>query len=38
MGLVALISTKQGRTYTNRILLTFDREVLNEICNLRFGR
>lgn len=37
MGLVALISTKQGRTYTNRILLTFDREVLNEICHLRFG-
>ncbi len=37
VGLVALVSTKQGRTYTNRVLLTFDRSVLLEICNLRFS-
>ncbi len=38
VGLVALVSTKQGRTYTNRVLLTFDRHVLKEICDLRFSR
>ena len=38
VGLVALVATKQGRTYTNRVHLTFDRAVLNEICNLRFAR
>ena len=34
-GLVALVSTKVGRTYTNRVLLTFDRQVLDQICRLR---
>ena len=38
VGLVALVSTKQGRTYANRVLLTFDRQVLKEICDLRFSR
>ena len=36
-GLVALVSTKVGRTYSNRVLLTFDRKILREICELRFG-
>jgi cell division control protein 6 len=35
-GLVALVSTKQGRTYANRVLLTFDPATVNEICQLRF--
>ncbi len=36
VGLVALVSTKQGRTYTNRVLLAFDSAVVQEICGLRF--
>ncbi|MBN2561390.1 MAG: orc1/cdc6 family replication initiation protein [Phycisphaerae bacterium] len=36
VGLVALVSTKQGRTYTNRVLLTFDSAAVREICSLRF--
>ena len=37
VGLVALVSTKLGRTYTNRVLLTFDPVVASEIGELRFG-
>jgi archaeal cell division control protein 6 len=37
MGLVALASTKVKRTYTNRILLTFDRSIVQSLCQLRFG-
>ncbi|MFW6061169.1 MAG: Cdc6/Cdc18 family protein [Planctomycetota bacterium] len=37
MGLIALASTKVGRTYTNRILLTFDTAVVTSLCRLRFG-
>lgn len=35
-GLVALVSTKQDRTYANRVLLTFDPTVAREIAGLRF--
>lgn len=37
LGLVLLISTKINRTYTNRIQLTFDPEVLQTVWQLRFG-
>jgi len=37
MGLVALIATKVGMTYANRVMLTFDESVLEPICRLRFG-
>jgi len=37
VGLVALVSTKTGRAYTNRVLPTFDTNVVGEICRLRFG-
>jgi cell division control protein 6 len=36
-GLVALVATKVGRTYTNRVLLTFDQPIVEQICRLRFG-
>ena len=36
-GLVALVSAKVGRAYTNRVLLTFDQPVVEQICQLRFG-
>lgn len=36
VGLVALVSTKMGRTYTNRVLLNFDASVVEQICRLRF--
>jgi cell division control protein 6 len=36
IGLIALVCTKQGRTYANRVLLTFDPKVADEICTLRF--
>jgi hypothetical protein len=36
--LVALVSTKQGRTYTNRVILTFDGAVVRESAALRFER
>ena len=36
IGLILLISTKVGRTYTNRIQLTFDPSILNTIWSLRF--
>ena len=35
-GLVALVATKVGRTHANRVELTFDRNILTEICQLRF--
>jgi len=37
MGLVALIATKVDRTYANRVMLTFDQSVLEQIYKLRFG-
>lgn len=37
VGLVVLVSTKTGRAYTNRVLLTFDSKVVDQICKLRFG-
>ncbi|MCD6287484.1 MAG: AAA family ATPase [Candidatus Hydrogenedentes bacterium] len=36
LGLVLLISTKVGRTYTNIIHLTFHRDILDAIWELRF--
>ena len=38
MGLVALISTKVGRTFAHRVVLTFDKLILGPIYKLRFGR
>ena len=35
MGLVALIATKVGRTYANRVMLTFEKQVLETVCKLR---
>lgn len=37
VGLVALISTKVGRTYANRVALTFEEPILKPIYRLRFG-
>jgi len=37
LGLIVLVSTKLGRTYTNRIQLTFAPAVLEVICRARFG-
>jgi Cdc6-like AAA superfamily ATPase len=37
LGLVLLVSTKVNRTYTNRIQLTFDPEVLEAVWQLRFS-
>ena len=37
-GLVALVSTKVGRTYTNRIRLNFEQPVVEQICRLRFSQ
>ena len=38
VGLVALVSAKVGRAYTNRVLLAFDQPVVEQICRLRFGQ
>lgn len=35
MGLVALIATKVGRTYANRVMLTFEQQVLEMVCKLK---
>jgi len=35
-GLIALISAKVDKAYTNRVLLTFDRSILEPICRFRF--
>ena len=37
VGLVALVATKVDRTYTNRVVVTFDRSIVEQICRLRFG-
>ena len=37
VGLVALVSTKVGRTYTNRVVLTFDPAIADSLCRLRFS-
>ena len=36
VGLIALVSAKVDRVYTNRILLTFERSVLDPIVHFRF--
>lgn len=36
VGLIALVSAKVDRTYTNRVLLAFDRTVLEPIIRFRF--
>lgn len=38
VGLVALVSTKVGRTYANRVLMHFDEPIVEQICRLRFER
>ncbi|HNQ22126.1 MAG TPA: hypothetical protein PKK06_03435 [Phycisphaerae bacterium] len=37
VGQVALVATKVGRTFTNRVLLNFDQPIVEQICRLRFG-
>jgi Cdc6-like AAA superfamily ATPase len=37
LGLILLVSTKVARTYTNRIQLTFDPDILDSICKARFA-
>ena len=37
IGLILLLSTKVARTYTNRIQLLFDPELLDAIWRVRFG-
>jgi len=36
VGLVALVAAKIDRTYTNRIVLTFDKSIAEQSCKLRF--
>jgi len=36
VGLVALVTAKIQRTYTNRVILTFDKSIIGQICKLRF--
>jgi Cdc6-like AAA superfamily ATPase len=36
MGLIALASAKVDRTYTNRIILNFDPEIVQSLFSLRF--
>ena len=36
VGLVALVTAKIHRTYTNRVILTFDKSIVGQICKLRF--
>jgi len=36
LGLILLVSAKLGRTYTNRIQLAFDPEILRSVCKMRF--
>ena len=36
VGLLALITTKVDRAYTNRVMLTFDKSIAEQICRLRF--
>jgi archaeal cell division control protein 6 len=37
MGLVALIATRVGITYANRVVLAFAESILEPICSTRFG-
>ena len=37
MGFVALISTRVGITYANRVMLTFSESILEPICKARFS-
>ena len=37
MGLAALIATKVGRTYANRVMLAFEKQVLETVCKLRLS-
>ena len=37
IGLILLVSTKVGRTYTNRIQLLFDTELFEMVWKMRFG-
>jgi hypothetical protein len=37
MGLVALIATKVGRTYANRVMLAIEKQVLETVCKLRLN-
>lgn len=36
VGLLALVSTKVDRAYANRVVLTFDKSIAEQICKLRF--
>ncbi|HBG27642.1 MAG: hypothetical protein A2Y10_10430 [Planctomycetes bacterium GWF2_41_51] len=36
VGLAALIATKVERAYANRVMLTFDKSIAEQICKLRF--
>jgi cell division control protein 6 len=36
VGLLALVATKINRTYTNRVVLTFEKSIAEQICKLRF--
>jgi len=36
VGLLALVATKIERVYTNRVILTFDKSIAEQICKLRF--
>lgn len=36
VGLIALVSTKVAKTYANRVVLSFEEAVVDQICRLRF--
>jgi Cdc6-like AAA superfamily ATPase len=36
VGLLALVTTKVDRAYANRVVLTFDKSIAEQICKLRF--
>jgi cell division control protein 6 len=36
VGLLALIATKVERAYANRVMLTFDKSIAEQVCRLRF--
>ena len=36
VGLLALVATKVDRAYANRVVLTFDKSIAEQICRLRF--
>ena len=37
VALVGLIATRKGRSYTNRVMLTFEPDLLKDVCAQRFG-